>query len=344
MIMFKRILIVFCIMTIASSCFKSRETSYLIFEEPPEAIEIDTGIYAISSFLQVTDIDILFVVDNSGSMQSIQQNVARNARVFMEQFALNNSINWKIGVVSTDENEPPFLGFDTPFSSDLIDENIPGSFDDVVNTFASKVTSLGINGSISEYVFYNTVRHINRPSFLRENAHLIVIMVTDEPEQSERGFGSDYTVNSMITTLTNKISTGSILRFYGAMGHGDLTDCRNSWVYNGDPMEDIVTQTGGFTISACRENFGSELSRIGEDIATLVKVPRLVLKNRPVVDTIKIIYNGEELKPGRLENGGVWYYDFATNTINFYTIDFVEDTENDTFDITFDVSDGIDRD
>jgi len=348
----KKTLLISFLILLVSSCFKSKDTDYLVFEEPAEAIEVDSGVYAISSFIQVTDIDILFVVDNSGSMGSIQRNVSRNARLFMEQFALNNSINWKIGVVSTDDTQPPFLGFATPFGADLIDEDNPVTFNAAVDKFSSAISSLGTNGSASEYVFYNSIRHINewssgipgKPTFLRENAHLIVIMITDEEEQSEGEFGSSYSVNSVIDNLSNRIPSDAVLRFYGAMGQGDLAQCSNSWRFGGDPMEDIIEQTGGFAISACIDDFGRELSRIGEDIATLVKVPRLVLSNRPVVNTIKITYNGEELRPGRPENGGVWYYDFSTNTINFYTIDFVEDTENDKFDITFDVSDGIDRD
>lgn len=346
----KTIVLSALLLLMTASCFKSRDTKYLLFEEPAEQVEADSRVYALKSFLQVASIDILFVVDNSGSMGSIQENVAKNASLFMRQFALNSAIDWKIGIVSTDEDEPPYLGFEESFDASLIIKNDTSSFDRVVNMFADGIDSLGTVGHYEEYIFYNTKRHIRewdgttdgRQSFLRENAHLVVIMITDEEEQS-LSKGSQFKVDNMISDLSAQLSSTSVLRFYGALNMGDLTGCNSVAEYVGSPFEDIINQTNGFVISACLDDFGNQLARIGEDIATLIKVPRLALRNRPKVDTITIVYNGKVLKAGRPENGGVWYYDYETNTINFYTIDFVENIETDTFDITFEVEDGIDR-
>lgn len=348
---FRSLFLTFNILFLLTSCFKSRETQYLLFEEPPEKVEGDARQYALKSFLQVASIDILFVVDNSGSMSSIQQNVAKNASLFMKQFALNSAIDWKIGVVSTDDTENPYLGFDQSFDSSLIVKGDPSSFDRVVDTFSESILDLGISGSPNEYIFYNTVRHIKNSgvnSFLRSNAHLVVIMITDEKEHTlEQYPANQYSVDAVINTLTNEISSNSVLRFYGALNFDDLSGCNDidyyDDLYAGSPYEDIISQTSGFVISACLADFGNQLARIGEDIATLIKVPRLALLNRPKINTIVIKYKGEILKPGRLEDGGVWYYDYQTNTINFNTIDFVENIESDIFNIDFEVEDGIDR-
>ena len=349
-----KLLLIFVSLLIIASC--SKNTDYLVFEEPrpepipPVAIEEDVRRFKLDRFLKDSNkIDILFVIDNSGSMSSIQENVASNAEVFMRQFALNSLLDWKIGIVSTDSTEAPYLGFKTPFSSKLVDIADPLTFDRVVSTFASTVRSLGTNGSASEYVFYNAIRAFDEwngtitPTFLRSGAHLAVIMITDEPEQSLNQYGSLYTVNNMLNNLTMRLASRSILRFYGAFKLKGLADCTSYDDFQGSPYDEIIEATAGLAISACINDFGIQLARIGEDILTFAKTPRIALKNRPVIDSIELIYRGEPLKPGRPEDGGIWYYDYETNTINFYTIDFIEDIENDELIIDFDVDDGIDR-
>jgi hypothetical protein len=56
-----------------------------------------------------------------------------------------------------------------------------------------------------------------------------------------------------------------------------------------------------------------------------------------------VYYQDKLLSPGPKELGGIWYYDDVTNTINFYTMEFVKDINNDYFKIDFDVDDGVDR-
>ena len=61
------------------------------------------------------------------------------------------------------------------------------------------------------------------------------------------------------------------------------------------------------------------------------------------METLKVYYKGRLLKPGREAEGGFWYYDESSNTINFYGLEFVDDIEADTFEIDFEVDDGIIR-
>jgi hypothetical protein len=342
----------FLFLILLVSNISCRDSEYLIFEEPAPEIEGDAGLYSFDQYLGSTMVDIIFVVDNSGSMGGIQENVAKNAELFMRQFALSSFLDWKIGIVSTDKNERPYLGFAKPFGSSLLIENNPDSFDSLVNDFSTSITKLGTNGDYSEYIFHNVDRAIDewsivngRKSFLRSKAHLVVVMITDEDEQSLEIDKEDYIVQNFLNKLTDKLDASKILRFYGAFDFADLADCRTSNFakYAGSPFEQIINLTKGFVISACVNDFGVELARIGEDIKTLVNIPRLPLRNRPVVNTIKITYKGQELKAGRPELGGVWYYDYGTNSINFYSIDFMQNIEKDQIFIDFEVDDGIDR-
>jgi hypothetical protein len=344
-------IIFFLLMLMAVSCGK--ETKYTYYSNIP-AIEEDKRIYPLSLLEADKNIDVLFVIDNSGSMSSIQNNVIANARTFLEQFAKQSYINWKIGIISTDKGDNPYLGFDTPFDSSLINSQDPTSFDRTVTKFQEAVAELGIQGDSSEYIFYNIKRVIDlfngtssgRPAFLRKNSHLVVIMVTDETEQSKGSFGSAYDASNFAKTMSSYIPSNKILRFYGALNRKDLQDCTlpgDSEPYAGSQYETIINLTRGFNISACISNFGAELAKIGKDIASLVGSPSLLLKQRPVVETIKVYYKDKLLSPGPKDKGGIWFYEEKTNTINFYNMDFVDDPQNDVFKIDFDVDDGLDH-
>jgi hypothetical protein len=339
---------------LAASC--SKGSSYAYYDIPPTipAIEVDKRIYPLSVLESDKNIDVLFVIDNSGSMSNIQQNVIRNARTFLEQFAKQPYINWKIGVVSTDRRQAPFLGFDSSFDYTLIDYRDPKSLDNVVKIFQDAVADLGTDGDASEYVFYNVKRTMdlydgkspNKPSFLRPNSHFVVIMISDETEQSQPDFGNEYDAPVFAKTMSEYIGSNKILRFYGALSRRDLKGCDVSGdndPYAGSQYEAIIKLTQGFNISACVDDFGVDLAKIGKDIASLVGLPSLLLKQRPIVDTLKVYYLDKLLPSGHRDNGGIWFYEENTNTINFYTMDFVKDPKNDYFKIDFDIDDGNTR-
>jgi hypothetical protein len=331
----------------------SKAPNYAYYQNLP-ALEVDKRIYPLSLLESDKNIDVLFVIDNSGSMFNIQQNVINNTKIFLEQFAKQPYINWKIGLVSTDRSETPYLGFATPFDWTLIDYRDPTSLDTTVTTFQNAVAALGTNGDPSEYVFFNVKRVLDlyngktpsMPSFLRPNSHLVVIMITDEIEQSKDSFGINYDAPLFVKNMSTYIGSNKVLRFYGALSRVDLPGCTSSGdqdPYAGSQYETAINLTKGFVISACINNFGTELAKIGKDIASLVGLPSLLLKQRPKVETLKVFYKDKPLPSGSRESGGVWFYEESTNTINFYTMEFVEDPRNDYFKIDFDIDDGYSR-
>ncbi len=347
------------------SSFKDGD-EYVHYETlPPE--EQDARIYPLSLLQLDKKIDVILVIDNSGSMSSIQQSVIDNAELFFTEFAKASYVDWKLGLLSTDWEEEPYLGFDRSFDSSLINSSDPSSFTNVVGQFQSAVSTLGTSGSATEANFvpvhykldaYNG-SSASRPSFLRDNAHLVIISITDEEEQSMDLGGSTwnpgppnynpnlYEATSFFNFLSGRINSNKILRFYGGIQNREFPGCttdggwRDDWV--DDEFAKIIELSNGFYVPACSDRFGSDLAKIAEDITSLIGRPSLLLRRRPKVETIKVYYKGELLKPGRESDGGYWYYDEGANTINFYGLDFVEDIEADTFEIDFEVDDGIIR-
>ncbi len=332
-----------------TSCF-NKETAYLNHIVSP-LLQEDKRLYPLS-LLQVNNrIDVVLVVDNSGSMRPIQDSVINNAKLFFEQFAKEAYVDWKVGIVSTDKTEEPFLGFKTKFDSSLVDQDDATSFDKVVRQFQGAMSNLGINGAGYEYTFYNLKRMLDRfsggntDSFQRGDSHLVVIMISDEEEQS-RTFGDAYEAINFLNTMKGYVSSSKKLRFYGAIKHKQLKDCNNydrdPWI--GSEFEKIISASEGFVVSACVPKFGNELARIGKDIASLVGLPSLLLRRRPVVSTLEVFYKDVLLTPGPEEDGGAWFYEEVSNTINFYNLDFVTDLKNGQFRIEFEVDDGVNRD
>lgn len=334
---------------ILTSCF-NKETAYLNHIVNP-ILQQDKRFYPLS-LLQVNNrIDVVLVVDNSGSMRPIQDSVINNAKLFFEQFAKEAYVDWKIGIVSTDKTEEPYLGFKKTFDSSLVDEDDATSFDKVVVQFQNAMSNLGINGAGYEYTFYNLKRMLDQfggstnNSFQRGDSHLVVIMISDEEEQSKT-FGDSYEAINFLNTMRGYVSSSKKLRFYGAIKHKQLKDCTN---YDRDPwkgseFEKIITASEGFVVSACVPKFGNELARIGKDIASLVGLPSLLLRRRPKVETLVVYYEDTLLIPGPEEDGGQWFYEEVSNTINFYNLDFVKDLKRDQFRIEFEVDDGVNRD
>lgn len=347
-----KILIVLVTLIFVSAC-GNRSSEYVYHDNPPR-IQQDNRDYPLKSLDIEGNIDILWVIDNSGSMSDIQNNVIKNAKIFMEQFVRQKYINWKMGVISTDRTDIPYIGFNDVFDYTLVNHNDPASIDAVVQKFQDAVRDLGTNGDYIELTFFNILRVIQEYSgqtptqvpFLRTNSHLAVIMVTDEKEQSVETSGSQYQPLAFLNTLRAFISNDRNIRFYGALKKNDLQDCDYSWDagdYKGSPFEEIINATGGFNISACIADFGTKLVEVSKDIASMIKLPSILLPDRPKVHTLKVYYEKLLLNSGKPGQGGYWYYSEKFNTINFYNLDFVKDITKAVFKIKFDIDDGIQR-
>ena len=312
-------------------------SDYVYYDDAPN-IEVKNQRKGVSKDDRM--VDVLFVIDNSGSMSDIQNNIISNAKLFMDNFLQNNIMEWRIGIISTDYTENPYLGFTSIF--DMFTSN-------PIPIFREAVADLGIYGSASEHTFYNVQRMITDSQynhFFREGAHLAVIMVTDEKEQSQDDFGAQYEPLTFLNTLKSFKASNRVVRFYGAFGLSDMTSCDGrSDKYAGSAFETIINESGGIAMSACTSQFGVDLAKIGEDIVRLGEAPRFTLDTRPKIETIVIKFNGVVLPMGKESEGGLWYYDKYFNTINFYSLDWAGEIGDEVYvDITYDIDDGIVRD
>lgn len=267
-------------------------------------------------------VDLLWVIDNSGSMDDYQQDVVDNASAFMQDF-IKKQLNWKMGVISTDSDDKPYAGF---AGSVQLDATVV----DPVGTFMRVVNRLGTSGSGSEETFTPILNALNRDSsFLRPNTPLAVIMVTDAEEQSR------ITANSFMTQLTS-ITQGRNIFAYGVYAAEDFScsSDEGEWNYKGSPYEFFIKNAMvGQTFPLCRD-FGTSLVNIAHDIVTRVAHSAIYLSSRPDLATLQVFYHNEILPAGPSEKGGFWMYDHRLNAVVFNNLDFAKD-ETDSVRVVF---------
>lgn len=277
----------------------------------------------------VGKVDILWVIDNSMSMAPIHNGVIANTDKFMQEFIQYQDLDWKMGIVSTTKSARPYLGFSSPFTN-----NDPYP----VNTLQSAVRKLGTNGSGTEITFDTVIKQLNdHPDFLRTQAHFILIMVSDEKEQSSNYMGPIF-VQEMIT---RKSGNSKLFKAFGAFNASDFGCTRGTtFKYANTGFEAVIQATHGKAYSTCSPDFGLKLAELGKEIISTVASKVMLLKDRPLAKTIKIEYRGAELPGGVEEVGGLWIYDPEINGIRFHHLDFV-DFNVKNVSVTYEIDQGI---
>ena len=163
-------------------------------------VDPDPGLCGGSALLNASDtfnqntaqtqkVDILWVIDNSGSMQEEQEDLARNFDVFIQDF-IQREIDFKMAITTTDPR-------------DNHNGNMIGNPDDLTSAAAkadeakflndfSNYVQVGINGYGRERGLSTSASFMTKyPTFVRDDALLVVVYLSDEEDQSS-GNSSDY--------------------------------------------------------------------------------------------------------------------------------------------------------
>jgi hypothetical protein len=276
-------------------------------------------------------VDMLWVIDNSGSMEDHQQRVIDNTRVFIENFS-KSTLKWKMGLISTDPRDEPYIGFT---ASTSLDSSTP----DPVSTFQNAVGELGTSGSGTEQPFLSVLRSLQRMNkFARPGVPFALMMVTDAQEQS----GMDFT-RSFLPQFLGSIGDSEKFFTYNVLNANDL-GCDGEdgmgWNYSASPYQFLIdSATVGKVFSLCGPGFGNLMAQIGNEIVQNVSFSTIHLPDRPKLSSIEVIYKGEVLPGGAKAERGFWLYDFDLNAITFHDLEFATDA-TDRVTVRYDVDDG----
>lgn len=301
----------------------------------------DEESYQQQAVLIPKKIDILWVVDNSGSMRTSQENLAANFQSFIQRFQ-NKNYDFRMAVTTTDAYHKQFNA-----NSVLARIRDGGRFDHVAPMTGTYTTSSGVFVMTRDTPNLETVFNINimqgikgdgneRPlesfkqallepwnaDFRREEAFLAIIAVTDEEDSSRSTApgvspaGPLYTPESYVAFLNDftKFDTYGKNYSVNAISVNDAA-CRDS-LRNGQSIATrlgkLTELTGGVKTSLC-SNFGESLELISDSIIKLAAVFKL--SREPDVSTLSVKVDGQ-IVPKDSSNG--WSYNAADLTITFH--------------------------
>jgi hypothetical protein len=292
---------------------------FLYYHSPSKQISIQPKVKEI---LGTTQVDIIWQV---GGMSELESGLLQGADSFIKLMSQQTTLDWRIGVISTDPNEDQFLGFSP---SSVFDSHSPNP----VPTFDRAVKRV-IESYDGEEMMDPVTQILSRyPNFIRPSAHLVIIATNDNHDASSQS------VTSFLNTL--KVLKGDLskVNIYGVFGSIDLgcssDQIDEDWNYAGSTYESVVTATHGSRYSLCTDDFGTSLGNIGSSIVDLASHTRIFLGSRPVTSSIVVSYHGTPLPPGDAGNNGVWTYDYTLNAIVFSSLSFAVNND-DSVDITY---------
>lgn len=242
-------------------------------------------------------LDILLVVDNSGSMAEEQVNLSSKLQPLLSY--VQNS-DWKIGVVTTDPRDGCLRG--------LISKG-----DSQANQAFASAVNAGTQGSGNERGILQAVNGLKgqcnaNGSWLRTNSTLAVLVVTDEDNCSNgTGCGneawsrSDYLLDYMASIR----QVGVNARVYGLGWHPSKPQsaCRTAY-YKAHTYSDAVSRSGGTWGSICDSDYSGTLSAISLDLSTILKT-QFALQQTPYSGSLKVYVNNQLKTSGYQLRGNV---------------------------------------
>lgn len=270
----------------------------------------------VDNITQVTipSVDVLWVVDNSGSMAEEQKAIRENFPNFMEYFT-DSGLDYHVGVVSTDMDAPQESGKlqqDSSKSDRYIDTSY-GS-DEAISSFQDRA-NLGINGSSDErgkdaaYAALVNERDKTNAGFYRDDASLSVIILSDERDHSH------ISVDEFVSWMLGLKAKEGMVSFSSIVGP-DPNGC-GAIAEAGHGYLEVTDEVGGITESICTSDWGGLLTELGLQAAGLKR--EFFLSQVPVEDTIAVTID-EDGTETPYDKGSDWTYDRARNSISFSSI------------------------
>lgn len=252
----------------------------------------------VSEIFEVLDnppADILFAIDKSGSMSEEAWNLGRAFDDFITDIG-NVTTDWRIGVVTKDSG---------CFNRGIITAATP----DYEGVFLDAVTGLQIFGtdlteSLLELVdnsLQQTMAGGCNAGFVRGNAILHVINVSDEPEQSGQPW------DHWVTRWQARMSDPNLVLVSSVVDDDLSGDCGEY----GEEYIPAAQNTGGVVLDVCSSAWGSHASQLGS--ATAGSLNTFLLSALPDPATIEISVDGVAYTSG-------WSYDAIRNAITITAI------------------------
>lgn len=250
------------------------------------------------------EVDILLVIDDSCSMADEQAALATNFAAFMSSAATSNG-NWHIGVITTDVSKRGVLQRATGNPPTLTPTTAS-----VATLFEQKV-SVGVSGNGQEQPYASMALAVSEPNksganagFLRQNAALAVVIVTDALEQSPNSVGSYLATVRAAKGNRPQLVNVSVV---GPFSMPSAT-CTTEGAVDDGRFQTAVTGTNGVRTDICTSSWATDLQSISRSVFGARRSFELSGSPR-TVGAIVVKVNGSTLP------SSAWQFDAANNAV-----------------------------
>ncbi len=294
-------------------------------------------------------VDVLWVIDNSGSMKASQEDLANNFNSFISNFT-QKDLDFQMAVTSTDAYQSNSKYSFSPTSEYSLlktgDGKVTDSGFSIINPSTNNLEDvfltnikLGTSGNADERAFSSieeTLKNTANQDLFRKDSFLAIIIVSDEddysrPYKANREFGKNlYGTDRHLSFLDEFTGSTADERKYSVSSIHILTGDNNCLQKQRDAQpgeqgqrygaryENLVSQTQGKNISLCSD-FSQSLDILSKEIIESTLVTSFVLERKPLVDTISVVVNGNIVAKS-VDGSDGWEYvltDDGKNLINF---------------------------
>ena len=228
------------------------------------------------------EVDILMVIDNSGSMNNNHKNLGqRFGNLFNDNL---QRVDWQMAFISScfGTTNNPEVFYNLRGVSDNTQQIISPELENPENAFQNTISSKQ-GGACSVTEFEGILNMINSPEthpegFFRQDALLAIVIVTDERDNT------DVTSSDIITAVEDNFGQLKQFTTYGLIVEPGDVMCDNQEPDVHYKVDQLVQKTGGITGSICAEDYSPIMTNIGNHIERTLEYHEVLLKHTNVIE------------------------------------------------------------
>ncbi len=269
---------------------------YIETEVPSDMTDAEVWVDSFNQPRSVDGVDILWVIDTSGSMSRYDDRLIAGIAAMLT--ALPDS-GWRLAMIS---NDPPKASIEAQFPL------VPGdNIDDAMDMYAAMGRGNREEGFDATYEY--VVNNAYAQTWMRPDAALLVVFVSDEEEQSDDHFPQ---VDDFISWYSSQRGGSAFLSSIINLDHADsVCEPLPNAIDIGDRYMEATNYFSGIVVDICSEDWSPGVADASNQVEPHEEWQ---LTHDPLAETIRVFIDGQL--------NWDWVYDPVSNSVIFHVIPY----------------------